>query len=175
MNRRNIQKAQAVMRRVPSGKFTLRAYQTYAFNKLPAQTEDELLKRDIKACFAGYLAVSAEFRYDGGAPAPELGCPLIFDDKTGRVFIEANAVAYWLDIDIPLAESLCGAAHAERIYPGLDEDVTPQDVVLILGKLLDLEYGEQSFDVTKAPRHTVSYLLSQTLDKIKPMRYTRVS
>lgn len=150
MNRERILTAIKIMERVPVGKLRMSAFQTPARALVLVSTEDEMHACGNSACFAGWVAVSPEFRADGGYA--EMGEPVIVDGKDpyGISTLSGSlAIAHWLEIPSRTARSLVyGDLNHE--YPSPDEnlpghfshyygkswgDITPDDVIAKLRRL----------------------------------------
>lgn len=100
MNIKNIDKAIAVMHRAKN--FHMGQWQTISYSPgggrtRCAETEVELHACGNSACFAGYIAISHEFKEDHGLIDSSTGSPC-YRDKGG-----AAAIASWLDIHPGLA------------------------------------------------------------------------
>lgn len=81
------------------------------------------------ACFAGYVALSPEFRAEGGSI--DFGSP-VWEGEEG-----ASAIAQWLGISYALAERFV-YGH-DDFYPVPFGDVKPQHVIEKLQAILDGE------------------------------------
>lgn len=99
MNVENIHKAIAIMRR--AGKVDMQWFQ----DGITCFTEEDMHTCGTAACFAGWVAVSPEFKADGGVVLGG-GTPL-FGGKT-----ESDAIAAWLGISDKLASNL--------VYPNME-------------------------------------------------------
>lgn len=159
MNKTNMQHAIAVMKRAAAANAinmemfqTLSAsnanqFQTYASN------EQQLHKCGNKACFAGYLALSEEFRtlqpegYYGTVSGS--GFPQIIHIDSGKMFSQSDAaIGQWLGIDAQLIEflifdkfdkssvSLRGSSP-QYLYQKDWKEVTGEDIVTVLESILE--------------------------------------
>ena len=103
MNRENTEHAIAIMERA-RGKVQMTDWQTTSeFDSNPryVTSEAELHQCGNTACFAGWVALSHEFREWGGSSTGG-GVPrIVCTDDSG-----ADAIKRWLDISEDLAESL---------------------------------------------------------------------
>ncbi len=151
MNVENINKAIAIMERVPQGRLRMTAWQCgdHGWDTLPVRTEEELHACGNKACFAGYVAISPEWKADGGEVCAN-GAPVILTKEYPpppiRVLTGTHAIAYWLDISRDLAAALV-TGHLTEIgrtdpyshsYKKRWADVEPADVI---EKLLSIKEG----------------------------------
>lgn len=136
MNLDNVNKAIAVMERVKArgDRFDLCTWREHVPGFDP-QSEQELHTCGTAACFAGWVAVSPEFRADGGSACTE-GTPK-FPTNT-HVARGGTAIAHWLDIPISEAENLCGLYDSERVYGvEMEDEVTVDHVLAALYRLRD--------------------------------------
>lgn len=97
MNRKNVQHAIAIMKR--AGEVGMCNWQRLPRGAVAAPCEEMMHEYRTAACFAGWVAVSPEFKSDGGSVDPNSGAPVL-----GRRWGE-GAVAEWLGI--PDAAGLC--------------------------------------------------------------------
>ena len=153
MNVENITKAIAIMERAAAkGSLYMPRWQSPSGGGVftPASTEEELHTCGNRACFAGHIAVSPEFKADGGS-CYYTGAPTYLDEYGRAVEKEAEAVAKWLDIDCATANLFIyptGFLRNERLVPhivygGLWEHVSPRHVIIALKELLSI--GEKEF------------------------------
>lgn len=144
MNIENINKAIAVMERVKvrGGRIDMSDWMTHDQPDAPVCVMDEsdLHTCGTAACFAGWLAVSPEWKEDGGS-ATHNGCPVMGDHPN---FGGVPPVATWLDIGNVECGALCTSIAGEaivhpRVYPGLDDvtDIDVDDVLAALYRLRD--------------------------------------
>lgn len=115
MNKENINKAIAVMKRAKNLQMT--AWQnSYEI----AQTEDELHTCGNTACFAGYIAISPEFP----GTCNEFGVPEMAFGDGGKV-LGSWAILHWFELDEDTPQGL--AVHVV-IYGNLPIGLEIQDV-----------------------------------------------
>lgn len=105
MNLHNIQKAIDVMNRVVirQGKLNMGCWQDYPPSHKYVETEAEAYTCGTIACFAGWLALSDEWKKAGGDI--DCGRPIMYAD--GKVLRGHWAVAKFLDISDEHAAGLC--------------------------------------------------------------------
>lgn len=147
-----VKKTIDIMKRIPPEKFNIEDWRTldgvpwrtrFILERKSRKDFDEqslLAKCGTAACLAGWIAVSPEFKADGGFSNQRTGAPMFpngYEDifaPTPVVRIEKGieAVASWLGIDKDVAEYLC---MPERYPPGLT--VQPNHVIERLEELLD--------------------------------------
>lgn len=143
MNIDNINKAIAVMERVKrnGGEVNMGSWQFGAFSRVETcETEEELNHCGSAACFAGWVAVSPEFKEAGGfvtgGGMPEI--PLA--GKMERGLLGEDAIAAWLGISLKEADGLCytGGDDLCSVY-GTDDcsEVTAEQVLEALYRLRD--------------------------------------
>lgn len=146
MNIDNVNKAIAVMERVRDQH---RAFNMWTWQEFEEDDTSEALNFEAglvncgtAACFAGWVAVSDEFKQDGGNTCPIDGCPTfpIIEDGEKRMCEGATAISTWLDI--PQVEAaLITATHNseanEQFYGKKLEFVTAHDVLEVLYRLRD--------------------------------------
>lgn len=114
MNKENVQKAIAILDRVPKDKLDMTHWQ--ARNGLipykKALTNEKGLLSDCgtTACLAGWVAVSPEFQESGGSADKRDGRPVI-EAESGEVLEDIDAIAYWFGIDTDSASVLCYRNH----------------------------------------------------------------
>ena len=139
MNKENVKKAIAIMESVVErdDKFNMNIWRGVLDDDVkPPLTEARLRACGTAACFAGWVAVSPEFRTDGGVVgvtgAPRLG------ERIGAI-----AIAKWLEIPKVTAGGLCCYAYSGSggVLPEFYNvnnvaDVTPQMVITKLNQLL---------------------------------------
>lgn len=128
MNRENIQKAIAIMKRAKH--LDMRSYQN---GGKTATTEEELHACGKTACFAGYIAISQEFQVDGGKVHIDYGYPILHGKE------QEDAIAEWLGIPKDIAERLVfGGTNGSysMFYKKFWDSVTAQDVIEKLEELL---------------------------------------
>ena len=143
MNKANIEKAIAIMRRAEQhDSLYMPDWQCATNNEEPTLARDEqaLHACGNRACFGGHVAVSPEFRADGGSCTFQ-GAPA-FDEHIG-----SDAIRDWLGIDEDTARNLVlgNATGPHPGYPGdhsvyygkIFSDVTPADVIAKLEQLLE--------------------------------------
>lgn len=146
MNKQNIDKAIAVMQRVIDNGycFDMHDWQTTNINVDDYWTESNSIFSTEKelanscgtaACFAGWVAVSDEFKQDGGGPGLQPlqnGVPMLNGTRG------PGAISQWLDIPCHLSIGLCGVEPdvAADVYGTEDmEKITPYHVLDALKKL----------------------------------------
>ncbi len=144
MNIANIDKAIAIMKRVPQGRLDMCEWQQsppHQDTDIIATSEEELHACGNKACFAGYVAISPEWKADGGSFAVRTGAPII---TTNYAHLNCSeAIAYWLGISSDLAAKLVGVQlqwedNYSLFYQKMWEEVEPADVI---EKLLSIKEG----------------------------------
>lgn len=138
MNKTNVQHAINIMKR--AGNINMGSWQqVYSGDKFIGIKDDEedLHTCGTGACFAGWVAVSPEFKEAGGYPNPRSGTPVIEDPDDVAICDGADAIGYWLDIDLDVAEALCAVQDEgeKDLYP--KGDVTKEDIIDSLTKLLN--------------------------------------
>ena len=143
MNVNNMLTAIDIMNR--AGKFDISVWQEVVPGGYK-DTECELHRCGTSACFAGWVAVSPEFRKDGGSISRSCGYPIITDGNNNRLY-EASAIAYWLDIPNRDAEDLCFVgSNIGRFYNDKEYDeITTDDVVCVLATLLLEHAGDDTY------------------------------
>ena len=142
MNKANIEKAISIMVRAEEhGSLFMPDWQCATNNEDPTLARDEqaLHACGNRACFAGHVAVSPEFKEDGGY-CSTAGTP-VFGEHRG-----ADAIQKWLGIDGDTARQLVfGYARVrQEDYPDYHSayygkrfsDVTARDVIAKLEQLL---------------------------------------
>lgn len=136
MNRQNIKAAIALMKRAGAS-VDMANWQTPADRVTGIKlTEEDLYACGNKACFAGFVAVSPEFKASGGTCSCR-GSPQ-FQGKDGHCAISA-----WLDIPMHTAYNLVtgnvyNLKHYSHFYGKPWPEVTNKDVIAELRKLLIL-------------------------------------
>lgn len=122
------------MKRIPDERFDIHDYRS-RYSKDWITTEEGLLADcGTAACLAGWIAVSAEFRADGGYSGG-FGAPMI--SLLGKSLRGVDAVQYWLDIEPEEADALC-MPYSYCDHHGLEEnEVRPRHVIEYLEELLD--------------------------------------
>lgn len=150
MNEKNVQKAIDIMKRAAEHDcIDMTSYQSANEESNLVRYEDELHACGNKACFAGYIAVSPEFRADGGCTS-FAGSPMIYKKliNTNYPVLGYVAIAEWLGIHSDIAYSfvhgdLDDDAIVENggLYSGFYEkdwsDITADDVIVKLEQLLE--------------------------------------
>lgn len=148
----NIDTAIAIMKRAAKhNRIDMRSWQTRQNrNSNIATTEAELHACGNTACFAGYVAVSPEWKAAGGTIGGS-GTPLLllWPDISSHYAIGKSAIAAWLGIRQRLAESLvCGDTYLMKdiinyqhssFYDKPWKEVTAEDVI---AKLELIKSGE---------------------------------
>ena len=143
MNKKNvISSINTIERAAKSGHFlAMREWQRSCFvgGVRDPRKEDlsELLSCNTPACFAGLIAVSDDFKKDGGRIG-RIGQPVIENDD-GETLSGHLAIAYWLGIDAEDSIELCTADGCERcsLYGKHVSDITHDDVLEVLYRLRD--------------------------------------
>ena len=107
MNKENVEKAIAIMKR--AGTVDMRWWQISSIRDgwgctIFATGEADMHKCGNSACFAGWVAVSPEFRADGGWADAGSGAPTIRIGDEERE--NCSAIAAWLDIDYCIARDI---------------------------------------------------------------------
>lgn len=112
-----------------------------------AISECDLHKCGNTACFAGHIAVSAEFATSGGR-SNEWGSPMIINTEHHSLETEDDAIAYWLDlydfsdvVDDFIYELIYGNKRPDDYCDFYKKDfahVTAKDVIKKLKKLKKL-------------------------------------
>ena len=137
MNLTNVNKAIAVMERVKARGDTLDMGCWQGFTgEAAVATEAEAHTCGTAACFGGWVAVSPEFRADGGWANHDTGDPRL-GDQCGPM-----AIAEWLGISDNHASGICGIHSCLNTY-GV-ESVVEVTVDHVLGVLYKLRDGDQS-------------------------------
>lgn len=126
MNKRNVLKAIAIMKRAKN--LEMLAFQSRAHGRGFVGTEEELHMCGNTACFAGYIAISKEFKEDGGECRD--GSPFFNGE------LEEEAIRQWLDISIDLAS---GLVYGEVYSPIPFSEVKPKHVIEKLELILSGE------------------------------------
>jgi hypothetical protein len=139
MNPVNVEKAIAIVRRAKN--FDMTNYQIKINPIGGAKTTEEAMHAcGNRACFAGYVAISPEWKADGGEVNSWSGTPMILDQNDERVS-GSTAIAYWLGISDGLSDSLVhGNTSADHplstaegryslFYEKMFRDVEQQDVI----------------------------------------------
>lgn len=135
MNIENVNKAIAVMKRVKKrgDAFYLGTWQGLSMDEDALTNEEELHSCGTSACFAGWVAVSPEFKEDGGG-IDEDGSPTWL----GSRFVSGTAaIGAWLDLGGEQAYDLCGCGETRRVYGVDDHEVTVDNVLAALYRLRD--------------------------------------
>ena len=166
MNIENMKAAIAIMQRVidrgdkvdmVNWQTTKSGYNTFSFEPI-AKTEDELHACGNAACFAGYVAISPEWRAAGGfvlgSAAPSLAHNSQFNPHPWNLSNESG-IAAWLDLPIAVArrlvrgdlvtewdEEAAKGRDFSRFYDRWWTDVTAQNVIEKLMYLLDTPPAE---------------------------------
>lgn len=131
VNKVNVQKAIDIMERVPNDMLNMRFFQSGSLYGT-VTTEEALHACGNKACFAGYIAVSPEFKADGGKSSWS-GAPRLTPGDNAT-----DSISKWLDIDLDLAESFV-FGDSDTFYPVPWTEVKPQHVIAKLKELLKTE------------------------------------
>ncbi len=129
-NKKNVQDAINIMER--AGKVDMYDWQNI-HEGVSASTEEELHTCGTAACFAGWVAVSPEFKAFGGRVC-KVGAPLGPTGSYGEV-----AIGEYLGIDRKLAEKLTFIDGGYELYGKRVEDVTKEDVIEKLKLILSGE------------------------------------
>ena len=133
MNTKNINSAIAIMTRHMEARLPLdtSVWQNYKGAAKIAFTKEEELC-GTPCCFAGYIAVSPEFRKDGGTCRTN-GCPELAE------FYDEHAIREWVGCNIYQAESLCAVGRTKLAYPyvAFGGNVEFPDVIAALTSLRD--------------------------------------
>jgi len=131
MNKVNVQKAIDIMKR--AGKIDMRKWQEKNDKNEICSTEETLHSCGTAACLAGWIAVSEEWKSDGGYHCLN-GSPYInahgslYDPHDG-IKTEAEAIGYWLDIPFLEASKLCATYYSVEYYGVPDEFITKEMVI----------------------------------------------
>src|SRR5690606_6645405 len=112
MNKENIEKAIAIMKR--AGKVDMLCWQDN-----PNTIKEEINMCGTSACFAGWVAVSPEFKASGGDVDEFSGTPMLYR-YNNLVGSGVSAMAIWLGISNELADSLVLGNTEE--YDGEDDE-----------------------------------------------------
>ena len=139
MNLTNVNKAIAVMERVKARGDDLdmcvwqqRRRPANGNSRMLKTAEEELHTCGTSACFAGWVAVSPEFKEDGGYAHPLDGAPRI------GVADDQYAIAKWLGISGKEAGILCGLHDVPLAYGSKGvTHITVGDVLAALYRLRD--------------------------------------
>ncbi len=133
MNKVNVQHALNIMKRAKS--VYMPEWQCVLDTDDVLETEAELHACGTAACFAGHVAVSPEFKADGGSVGG-IGDPHIGGNLGGQ-----EAIAEWLGIPTDQASALCYTHKelGEELYNKQSEEVTKEDVILVLEEMLGEE------------------------------------
>jgi hypothetical protein len=134
INKVRLQKLIDVMQRVADGgkSFDLGNWQDVEHGHIKGQnvsSEKELHACGMSACVGGYLALSSEFRKEGGS-VNHWGAPAI-KGSSGY-----NAVEIYLECSDVTAECITNPDYAEEFYGFHHSQVTPEIVVDRLKDLL---------------------------------------
>jgi len=139
MNEKNVKSAIEIMRGAKNLKMT--DWQQHPGHTHAALTIKDLHKCGNTACFAGYVAISEEFKAAGGWSS-SVGMPML--SVRGREFIGVSAIRHWLGISRETATLLIhghdrGEGHAdeELFYGKKFRTVVPEDVMAKLELILD--------------------------------------
>lgn len=131
MNVGNINKAIAVMERVRDReyKFDITLFQEVDGGEGLKETEEELHACGGAACFSGWLAVSEEWRADGGFSSP-LGAALMGEED------DLNSISRWFGVKKGAVE---GIIYPSTLVFGKKrlQDISAQDVIDALVRLRD--------------------------------------
>jgi len=138
MNKVNVQKAIDIMKR--AGKIDMRVWQ--GLNLELCETEEDLHSCGTAACLAGWIAVSPDWKSDGGDRCWN-GSPLI--DANGRTIDGVEAIAYWLDIPVLDASKLCATYYPSKYYNVPNDSITKEMVIEKLEELKEKYYSECNF------------------------------
>lgn len=161
MNIENVNKAIAIMTRVKglNYPFDMETWQGYdavdddvelstlgflkMFNSMGCvykaiANEADLHRCGTGACFGGWVAVSPEFKADGGGAYYADGAPRL-EHTDGMVYHDAEAIAKWLDIPEHEAAVLTAVTNIGYAAYGRDtmEEITVDDVIEALTRLRD--------------------------------------
>lgn len=144
VNKVNVQKAIDIMERVPDGRLDMSTFQSNSL--ILSQTEADLHACGNTACFAGYIAVSPEFKADGGDIAG-CGAPVLpnCDDSV-------STIAKWLGVSYDIADALVYdntegvpkylCSQIDSFYGVSYEEVQPHHVIEKLKLILEHSDGE---------------------------------
>lgn len=141
LNEANVAHAISIMRRA-AGMVLMTNFQTTP----DGLEEEEALLEEAhlhncgnKACFAGWVGVSDEFRESGGYVS-ENGIPVLEDPLTRIVYKAEGAIAKWLGISDELAQQMvypdygrCMGYH--QLYGKRFIDVDHEDVIAVLERI----------------------------------------
>jgi hypothetical protein len=122
MNKVNVQKAIDIMKR--AGNLDMRSWQ--GLNLELCETEEDLRSCGTAACLAGWIAVSPDWKADGGDRCWN-GSPLI--EANERTIDGVKAIAYWLDIPFSYASKLCATFYPSKFYNVPTDSITKEMVI----------------------------------------------
>jgi len=128
MNKTNVQHAINIMKR--AGKLEMELWQGRRKGRQYETTEKDLHACGTAACLGGWIAVSPEFRKDGGRARENNGSPILGG------FSYEMAIAKWLDISEELAGKLCTVEENVKFYGKRAMDITKDDVIEKLERVL---------------------------------------
>jgi hypothetical protein len=114
MNKERLQTLITVLKRVAESRFDINSWQETEFEEDAVETEAELHACGMTACVGGWLAVSPEFKADGGM-VTYYGSPS-FNGKFGE-----EAIEKYLMCDTATAQGVCGldryVPREHKFYP----------------------------------------------------------
>lgn len=160
MRKENILASIEIMKRAEAaGSLDMTRWQSTPDNSykgVPALTEQALHLCGNKACLAGHIAISPEFKADGGSPV-RWGSPAYLSKDGLVVDTEQYAIGRWLGVDDDLAELLIYSVgghigrndHPHPVYGTVWKDVQPRHVISALKELMKI--GEVAFYSKYAP------------------------
>lgn len=148
MNIENIDKAIAIMERAKaSNGVSMRRWQeTKGIHVLPVKTEEELHACGNKACLAGWIAVSPEWKAFGGESLdgePVLHGEPYANGALGKWWEVSSALTGGLIYPDPCLNYVYDTEDAHPIYGKPWGDIKADDVIRILQELREI--GEQAF------------------------------
>ncbi|WP_273453705.1 hypothetical protein [Nevskia ramosa] len=134
-----VRMAISVMQRVINNRrnFDMGIWQQITRN-YPMTSETQLHNCKTAACFAGWVAVSPEFRRDGGVAHPQNGAPcFLIDDQFVAGY---QAIAIWLNIpELDAIALICSGSNScsySTFYGKYLWDIAPDHVIEKLQALL---------------------------------------
>ena len=139
MNIENMRSAINIMKR--AGKIDMRKWQEIKNGDKALGSEEELHYCGTAACFAGWIAVSPEWKKFGGRIDERYGTPYIpIKENLDKTYYSSKAIAYWLDIPKSYSIELCAlntTIKNEEYYGVEINDITKEMVIEKLEEIIE--------------------------------------
>jgi len=147
MNIENMRSAINIMKR--AGKIDMCSWQEIKNGDKALGSEENLHYCGTAACFAGWIAVSPEWKKDGGRIDERVGSPYIpTKENLDRNYYYAKAIAYWLDIPESYSCELCAlntTIENEEYYGVKMNDITKEMVIGKLEEIIEKHTNDKDF------------------------------